>query len=376
MPEIGDWVGRYLQAVWAITAESAGWVMASLVLGGLIREFLPSSRFQRLLNAPGYGALGGAVLVGALLPICSCGVVPLAISLHRSGVRIGPVMAFTAATPMINPAAVILATGLLGPQLTLAYVGLGLVLPLLLGVAAERWSGVTPVSPGGPTGSGAVAHAPAATGARVAAGLRWGLLELGPSVAFYLAVGVLLAGLVMAAAPTVWLDRYLGAEAFTSLLVVGGLGAVIYVCAVAHIPLVATLLAAGAAPGAAIVFLVTGTATNLPELLALHKALGRRVIVVYVLGLVGASFAAGLAVNAWLLPGFAPVFDPLQALDVLARGDASLPWGAGLERVSAAVLAGLASWGAWQRIRRRGSSAAPAVDAASGACCKHEQSLP
>jgi len=58
-----------------------------------------------------------------------------------------------------------------------------------------------------------------------------------------------------------------------------------------------------------VVFLLTGTATNLPELIALYKTIGRRVVVLYVTMLVGLSFVAGIAINAWLMPGFEPVFD-------------------------------------------------------------------
>jgi uncharacterized protein len=84
-----DAVVRYALTVWAITVESAPWVVVSLVFGGLIREFLPASGLQRLVNRRGIVGMGGAVTLGALLPICSCGVVPLAISLYRAGVRIG-----------------------------------------------------------------------------------------------------------------------------------------------------------------------------------------------------------------------------------------------------------------------------------------------
>jgi uncharacterized membrane protein YraQ (UPF0718 family) len=130
---------QFAATVWQIFSESAFWVIASLIIGGLVREFLPSSRFRELLNRRGQGAMLGAILFGALLPICSCGVIPLAISLYRSGVRLGPVMAFAAATPIINPAAVFLSLALLGPQITVAYVILGLTLPYLLGIVAERW---------------------------------------------------------------------------------------------------------------------------------------------------------------------------------------------------------------------------------------------
>lgn len=196
-----DAVVRYALTVWAITVESAPWVVVSLVFGGLIREFLPASGLQRLVNRRGIAGMGGAVTLGALLPICSCGVVPLAISLYRAGVRIGPVMAFTAATPIINPAAVILAFGLLGPELTVAYIALGLTLPFLLGLAAERWGGAQIIVPDQPPAEGAAAESPRGTGHRILQGLRWGVLELGPMVGFYLAIGILLAAAVMVAIP-------------------------------------------------------------------------------------------------------------------------------------------------------------------------------
>ena len=135
------------------------------------------------------------MLLGALLHICSCGVVPLAVSFYRAGLRTGTVMAFTAATPIINPAAVILSLALLGPRITAAYVLLGLVLPVLLGLATERW-GEGPVE----ADAGAAAVRPlsqeaappgGSLGWRVVRALRWGILELGPGIGFYLLVGVL-----------------------------------------------------------------------------------------------------------------------------------------------------------------------------------------
>jgi uncharacterized protein len=367
---------RYALTLWAITLESAPWVVVSLVLGGLIHEFLPTSGLQRLVNRRGFTGMGGAVTLGALLPICSCGVVPLAISLYRSGVRIGPVMAFTAATPIINPAAVVLAIGLLGPELAGAYILLGLTLPFLLGLAAERWGNAPPVLPNVRGAAEAGAAATAGRARRLVRGLRWGLLELGPMVGFYLVIGILLAAAVMVAVPEAWLEQYLGGDALVSLLVVGVLGALIYVCAVAHIPLVAALLAAGAAPGAAVVFLLTGTATNLPELIALYKTIGRRVVLLYVGMLVLLSFLAGLAINAWLLPGFQPVFDPLRGLDALERSAQFTPTGTGwLTLVCAVTMVLLALVGVWQRVRPRVVPVAPEVDSGCR-CCQNDKIAP
>ena len=341
-------------AAWGILVESAGWVVVSLALGGIIHEFLPTSGLRRQLNRPGQRATAGAVFLGALLPICSCGVIPLAISLYRTGVRLGPVMAFAAATPIINPAAVIISYALLGPALTVAYVALGLGLPWLLAVLCDRFGDPRPARSGMFVGAapaaGAATHS---TITRIVRGLRWGIFDLGTVLCFYLAIGIALGAVLSVVVPPDWIDQYLGSDSIVSLLAAAVLGASIYVCAVAHIPLVATLLAAGATPGLAIVFLVTGTATNLPELFALYKAIGRRTVIIYVTGLVIASVLAGLVVNAWLLPGFVPVFDPLSSIEALSQAEEwqfSVP---SVWAVGSAILIGILALGGAARWLRR-----------------------
>lgn len=377
---------QFTTTVWQIASESAIWVIVSLIIGGLVHEFLPSSRFRDLLNRRGHSAMAGAIASGACLPICSCGVIPLAVSLFKSGIRLGPVMAFAAATPIINPAAVILSLALLGPQITIAYVLMGLVLPYVLGVVTERWGShnsrkllasddgsVTVTDCCGTAVSccdsdTTSVHTAAASedthslGARIAAGLRWGLSDLGPTIAFYMLIGVLIAGVIAAFLPPSWVDTYLRENHFVALLAAAVLGASIYVCAVAHIPLVATLLAAGAAPGVAIVFLVTGTATNLPELIALYNTIGKRTVILYAVSLIIGAMITGLMVNLWLMPGFSPVFDPVASLELLDTGQRLQPTVGTVPSLLATImLALLALLGSWRwaiaRIGRRRSSA-------------------
>jgi uncharacterized membrane protein YraQ (UPF0718 family) len=383
---------QFATTVWQIASESAIWVIISLVVGGLVHEFLPSSRFRVLLNRRGHSAMAGAIVFGACLPICSCGVIPLAVSLFKSGIRLGPVIAFAAATPIINPAAVILSLALLGPQITIAYVLMGLVLPYLLGVVTERWgshnSRTLLASDDGSatvtdccstavsccdsdTTSGHIAVAPEdnthSLGVRIAAGLRWGFSDLGPTIAFYMLIGVLIAGVIAAFLPPSWVDTYLRESHIVALLAAAVLGASIYVCAVAHIPLVATLLAAGAAPGVAIVFLVTGTATNLPELIALYNTIGKRTVILYAVSLIIGAMITGLLVNLWLMPGFSPVFDPVASLELLDAGQRLQPTVGTVPSLLATVaLTLLALLGSWRRaiayIGRRRSST-------GGGCC-------
>lgn len=336
-----------------IVFEAGFWVVLSLLAGGLIHEFLPTARLRAVMHRSGAFGVLGAVGLGALLPSCSCGVIPLAVSFYLSGVRLAAVMAFAVATPVINPAAVILSYALLGPQLTLAYVIFGLVAPFLIGYLVERSGRVCattvaarlePCCASGVCSTAQPANTPMAQ--RFWRALRWGFGELGPTLGLYIGVGAILAGVLATALPSDWISHYLGASApFTSLLLVALFGASIYVCAVAHIPLAASLLAAGAGPGAAIVFLVTGAATNLPEFIALQRVFGTRAVLLYVGGLIGLSLVAGTLVNFWLA-GYRPLMDPLRSLEwsgLAARVTPVIP--EPIAVASALVVAALIAWG-------------------------------
>lgn len=322
----------------AIILESGFWIVLSLLIAGLVHEFLEDTGFRRVIQHPGRASLFGALGLGAVLPTCSCGVIPLAVSFYLGGARLAAVMTFAAATPVINPAAVLLSYALLGPELTVVYVAFGLTAPLLVGLLTERWrsTGMTPVAEKldvccsttccSANGGAETKPVPVPNNKRLWEAMRWGFGVLGPTLGLYIGVGVILAAVVMSLVPQDLISAYLGASApMLSLLLVAVFGASIYVCAVAHIPLVAALLAVGAAPGTAIVFLVTGAATNLPEFIALQKVLGTRTVLVYVSSLIGVSLLAGWLVNLWLLPGFEPVSDPLRTTEWFDIADRLIP---------------------------------------------------
>ena len=143
---------------------------------------------------------------------------------------------------------------------------------------------------------------------RLRNGLQWGFKDLGVTVSKYVVPGMLLAGLITAIVPAALIQRYLGSPGLISIGGVALIGAVMYVCAVGHIPFVAALVATGAAPGVAVTFLMTGAATNLPELLSIYNLIGRRAAITYNVGVVGMSIIAGYITNRILMPGFTPYF--------------------------------------------------------------------
>ncbi len=314
---IKSMIKEFLQTYWQLLNISSFWLVFSFFLCGLLHIVLRPEFLQKSLGNTKLSSLVKATISGMLLPICSCGVVPLAMSLYYSGAYLGPTLAFLVATPIINPAAVLLAFALLGPQLTIIYVITGFILPIIIGVIGNKWGKNELVSPM----AAAMANAPAGAGLKRFAkvktpwhkkfysGLDWGVRSLGLQVSRYVLVGILFAALLLTIIPMSFIQDYLSSPALISLLGVVILGAIMYVCAVGHIPFIAALIAAGAAPGVAITFLLSGVATNLPELISIYKLIGKRTVVIYTVTVVVLSVMVGYITNVLLLPGFTPVFD-------------------------------------------------------------------
>lgn len=312
LSEIAAIVPRAALASWQILNDVSPWIVLSLAMAGLLHAFLSPERFQRTLGNRKVSSLVKATVSGMLLPICSCGVIPLGLGMYYSGAYLGPTLAFMVATPIINPAAVLLAYGLLGPQIATIYLVSGFVLPLGIGLTANLLAGPELRAPGLDDGSGPVVlevgEKPGLL-RKLLAGLEWGFKELGVMTGKYIIFGIVLAGVIIAAVSPETIQRYLGDPGMVSILGVTVIGAILYVCAVGHIPLVAALVASGAAPGVAITFLMAGAATNLPELISIYRLIGKRAAAIYAVMLTGLAVAVGFLTNRLLLPGFVPFFN-------------------------------------------------------------------
>ncbi|MGB3226281.1 MAG: efflux transporter SaoE [Desulforhopalus sp.] len=301
-----------LLTAWDILGDVSPWLVVSFVMAGLLRQFLDPAKFQRALGNKGLPAVIKATLSGMLLPICSCGVIPLGLGMYYTGAYLGPTLAFMVATPIINPAAILLAYGLLGPQIATIYLIGGFLVPIAIGIIGNLLAGDEIHAPGMDAQieqANLEGEEKISISEKVSIGFKWGMFELGTMVGKYIVFGVLLAGILIAAIPQHLIQGYLGNPGMISILGIAILGSVIYVCAVGHIPFVAALVATGAAPGVAITFLMTGAATNLPELISIYKMIGKRAVMIYSSLVVFSSLIIGWLTNQYLLPGFIPFYN-------------------------------------------------------------------
>jgi uncharacterized membrane protein YraQ (UPF0718 family) len=144
---------------------------------------------------------------------------------------------------------------------------------------------------------------------KLLSGLKWSFTELSVTVCKYAVSGMLIAGLIFNIFPQSAVQTYLGNPGIISLFGITVVAALMYVCAVGHIPFIAALVASGAAPGVAITFLMAGASTNIPELLTINRTIGKRAMIMYFFMVTVISNIVGYITNQLLMPGFKPVLD-------------------------------------------------------------------
>jgi uncharacterized membrane protein YraQ (UPF0718 family) len=169
--------------------------------------------------------------------------------------------------------------------------------------------------------------------------MRFAFGELLGDIGKWFLVGVLLAGMIGALLPADIIATYLG-EGILPMLAVLVVAVPLYVCATASTPIVAALALKGLSPGAALVFLLAGPATNVATLTVVSKIVGKRSALIYLAAIVGCSLVLGMVAN-WVYGALG-----LSVTDWVSRGEeegVSL-----LGVVSALVLVGLIARALWK----------------------------
>ena len=327
--ELGSFIFSIIQSAWSMLNSSSSWMVFSFAVAGVLHEFLKPEKIQK--TAIGSKRISGVfwtTLSGMFIPICSCGTIPLGISMYYSGAYLGPTLAFMTSTPMINPLAVILAWGLLGKEITIIYIITGFVAPMIIGIVANHFAGnelhIGLRNKNNEEAEGTISletdeeEEPAmiqlefeepSVWEKLKSGLRWSFTELSVTISKYTVSGMLIAGFLFTVVPQSFVQDYLGNPGMISLLGITVVAALMYVCAVGHIPFIASLVAIVAAPAVAITFLMAGAGTNIPELLTISKTIGKRAMFMYFSMVVVISNLVGYLTNRLLMPGFNPVLD-------------------------------------------------------------------
>lgn len=295
-------------SIWLVWVDTALWLVLGLLFAGLAHVYLRTEMLHRWLGRPGMGSIWRAAVMGAPLPLCSCGVLPAAIGLRRAGASREATASFLISTPETGVDSVAVTYSLLGPAYAVLRPVAALMTAFSAGIAVWLWGGKDTAKAAEPVGTsaccgGAGAQSqPQSERPSLGEGLHYAFTKLLDDLSGWLIFGVALAGVMLALLPPELLAQF--GQSNWALLLMLVVGVPIYVCAVASTPIAAALLVAGVSPGAVLVFLLAGPATNLGGLGLIRQEFGNRFVASYLAAICVVAITLGWVVNQFLPPAW------------------------------------------------------------------------
>ncbi len=278
--------------MWHVLLQLAPWILLGTLIAGLLHGLLPHGLIRRKLQGP--AGVVKAVALGVPLPLCSCGVIPAGIGLKKDGASDGASIGFLISTPQTGVDSILISASFLGWPFALFKVFsaaiTGVVGGLLVDGLGDRDEGETEPAQAKDL----------SLNQRSWRGMLNHGLEIIQSIWHWLVFGIAVSAAIKLFIPESLLTGVGSLGILPSAVAALAISLPLYVCATASVPIAAALVAAGLPPGAALVFLMAGPATNVATIGAIYRRFGARNLIVYLATIIVGSVGLAVAFD-WLL---------------------------------------------------------------------------
>jgi len=288
-------VGAYAGELVRLVNEMSPYLLLGFFFAALLRVVFLRRMVNRYMGQNNFRSVFNASMLGVPMPLCSCGVLPAGIGFYKSGASRGPTISFLISTPQTGVDSILATYSLLGLPFAIIRPVVAMVTGLLGGVVGNTAERKIEVNDDTENSNEELYER------NVKEFFRYGFVELIQDVSRWLVIGVLVAALLAVVIPDDFFTSVISSEYLAMVLMI--LASVpLYICATGSIPIAAVLLMKGLSPGAALVLLMAGPATNVATMAVIGNALGKRSLWVYLGTIIGGALIFGILVNE-LLPG-------------------------------------------------------------------------
>jgi len=276
--------------------EMSPYLLFGFFMAGLLSVFVSQQLVEKHLGGRGLWPLVKASLFGVPLPLCSCSVIPVTMSLHKHGASRGSAVSFLLSTPQTGVDSIFVTYSLLGPIFAIFRP----VAALLTGIVGGVFVNVVDGAGHDTTehvekcADSCCAHGDKSS--RIVRALKYGFVTLPSDIGRAMLLGLIVAAFISALIPDGFFADRLG-TGIGAMIIMMLLGIPVYVCATASVPVAAAMIMKGLTPGAALVFLMTGPATNAASFITIWKILGSRTAIVYILTVMACALTSGLLMD-------------------------------------------------------------------------------
>lgn len=278
--------------------EMSPYLLLGFFVAGLLHSFVPSTFFSKYLAGHKFSSVINAALFGIPLPLCSCGVIPTAMSLRKEGAGKGATVSFLIATPQTGVDSIFATYSLMGLPFALVR-PLAALITAILGGEFVNWVENDSTESELNRQTGKATHNSSLLD-KIREALKFGFVDMMEDIGKWLVMGLIIAGVITVLVPDSFFAIFKDNTPMSMLLVLC-ISVPMYLCATGSIPIAVALMMKGLTPGAALVLLMAGPASNVASMLVIKKVLGDKTLLIYLSSIAVGAIACGFAID-YLLP--------------------------------------------------------------------------
>ena len=279
--------------IFNLLQQMAPYLMLGFLIAGILSVIISPSNIQKHLSGTGILPIVKASVFGIPLPLCSCGVIPVATSLYRKGANRSATTSFLVSTPQTGIDSIILSYAFFGPIFMMIRPISALIAGLLSGLLTEI------INPGvNDNNTSCDNHKSKAENNILYKIFHYAFITLPQDIAKPLIMGMCIAGLISIFIPNDFFMGKFESNIFEmiSILIIS---IPLYVCATASIPIAAALMLKGVSAGAVFVFLMAGPATNMATITTIWSTLGKKSAMIYLFSVSIIAIFTGFIMNTF-----------------------------------------------------------------------------
>jgi len=290
-----------VKIIFSIFNEMSFYLLLGFLFAGILHVLVPQQLFSKYLSKNNWVSVLYATLFGIPLPLCSCGVIPTAMALHKEGASKGSVISFLIATPQTGVDSIIATYSLLGLPFAIIRPIAAFFTSIFAGLVTNVFtSNEKPVEVIVQKNK---EEQKLSFGQKIKKVFQYGYVEMMEDIGKMLLFGLVLAGLIAYFVPDNFFTIFKGNTILTMLLILV-VAIPMYVCATGSIPIAIALMMKGMSPGTALVLLMAGPAANIASMMVIGKVLGKKTFIIYLITLIIGAIGFGLIMDNFLPAGW------------------------------------------------------------------------
>jgi uncharacterized membrane protein YraQ (UPF0718 family)/copper chaperone CopZ len=280
-----------------ILTEMAPYLMLGFIFAGLLHLLFPKKRVRKYMGQNNFKSIFNAALLGVPLPLCSCGVIPTGISFYKHGASKASTVSFLISTPQTGVDSIFVTYSMLGLPFAIIRPIVAFVTGLLGGLVTKK---IDPekeetVLQNNENGD----ELPKGFLPRVKEMFRYSFVDFLQDISNWLIIGLLIAALISVMVPDDFFADKIPND-FLGMLIILVISIPVYICATASVPVAAVLMLKGLSPGAALVLLMAGPATNAATITMIGRILGKKSLIGYLGAIITGALLSGLIIDYFL----------------------------------------------------------------------------